>query len=368
MLGLMFAWITQEIIFAAEGKLVYDTLHSRALEGNLLGDSADRQVIIYLPPSYKASPNRRYPVVYLLHGYTMRAEDWVGGGTYKGLFNILPGLNRFMSQNPNREMIVVMPDAYNKYQGSWYANSPVTGNWEDFIVQELVQHVDTTYRTQPQVASRGMAGYSMGGVGAWMFAMRYPDIYGAVYSLSGGGPLEKIDFIVDENTWRASLSLKTMGQFLGSSLFVRAQIAIAAAFSPNPDNPPFFADYPFELIDGKLKKVEPIWQKWVSGFDVVALAHKYKANLRRLRGIRFGFGNAESGIKEGRAVSEALTKLGIPHVFEKYSGGHADNLNGRVETKVLPFFADVLVYEMSPVETSIRPESKLATAWGRVKR
>ncbi len=64
----LIALMIQSVAFAAEGKLVYDKVHSPAIEGNLLGDSADRSVIVYLPPSYETSPEQRYPVVYLLHG------------------------------------------------------------------------------------------------------------------------------------------------------------------------------------------------------------------------------------------------------------------------------------------------------------
>jgi len=366
---LVVAYIIQSVAFAANGKVIYDKVQSPALEDNLLGDSADRDVIVYLPPSYETSLERRYPVVYLLHGYTLHAADWTGGGTYGGYFNILTNLNRFMTQNPTHEMIIVIPDVYNKYRGSWYVNSSVTGNWEDFITQELIRYIDANYKSLPQSSSRGITGHSMGSIGAWILAIKHSDVYSAVYALSGGGPLDKDDWIQDENTWRVVLSLGNIAQFSGSNMDIQGQIAVAAAFSPNPDNPPFYADFPFELVNGELRKVDSVWQRWILGFDIVSLIGSHTENVRKLKGICFGWGKEESaGIEQAQVVSQTLTDLGIPHIYEEYEGGHNDNVPGRIESGILPFFAEVLAFEMLPVETDMQPQVKpLETRWGETK-
>lgn len=323
--------------FALNGRLVSETFHSKALEGNLLKENVNREVLVYLPPSYDSSPDRRYPLVYLLHGVYMTPADWTSS-----IFDIRAVINRFMTEHPDREMILVMPDGYNKNRGSWYANSPVTGNVEDFLTQELVQHIDSTYRTLPQAAHRGLAGYSMGGVGAWRLAMRYPEIYGAMYALSGGGPLAT--WIANEGAWRSALALEDRIQFSKANMSVQAIIAAAAAYSPNPDNPPFFVDLPYELVGEELSQVDAVWEKWLANFDVVAMAHTYREHLMQLRGIRFGFGTGESYdyLQAGWPVSQALTELGIPHVYEQYKGGHIEAIPYKIETFVLPFFAQAL--------------------------
>ena len=157
MLCLLVAFMVQPIGFAAGGKLVDLKVHSPALEGNLLGDSADRNVIVYLPPSYDTSSTQRYPVVCLLHGYTGNPGGMVQFLSLKTVMDTL------VAEGKVQEMIFVMPDAHNKYLGSWYVNSATTGNWEDFITQELVEYIDSNYRTLPRAASRGIAGISMGG-------------------------------------------------------------------------------------------------------------------------------------------------------------------------------------------------------------
>jgi S-formylglutathione hydrolase len=349
----------QSIALAAEGKLVYDKVHSPVLEGNLLGDQADRDVIVYLPPSYETSPDKRYPVVYLLSGYAMHANDWFNWGP------TLSGLNRFMSQNPNHEIIVVIPDVYNKYRGSWYVNSSVTGNWEDFIAQDLVQYIDSTYRSLSQRASRGITGVSMGGDGAWILAAKHPEVYSAMYALSGGNPTEWAPPM--EDAWRTALSLKNVAQFSSTIQDVQVLISLAAAFSPNPDNPPFYVDFPFEPVDGELKKVESIWQKWVLGCDLTTIVLSHQENLRKLRVIGLDEGKDSGDIEALRALTRTLTDLGIPHFYEEYEGGHAAKTLDQLEARVLPLFAEAFAFELLPLETDVQPRGNLETTWGKTK-
>src|SRR5688572_22721403 len=135
-----------------KGKLERITVHGKSLEGNLEGISADRDVFVYLPPSYEREPDRRYPVVYTLHGYGLRAQQWVG-------FANVAGLERGLAAGTTREMILVSPDAYTLQNGSFYSNSRTTGHWETFIAVELVNHIDEHYRTIPDRTSRGLAGH-----------------------------------------------------------------------------------------------------------------------------------------------------------------------------------------------------------------
>ncbi len=163
LLGILLVLVASPIAYAAQGQLISETVHAASLEGNLVGDSPDRLVIFYLPPSYETSPEKRYPVLYLLHGFTGSPESWTGN-SYDG-FNIQKTMDMLIEYGWAQEMIIVMPDAHNVYQGSWYVDSPATGNWETFITQELIQYVDTHYRTIPDRRSRGIAGHSMGGWG-----------------------------------------------------------------------------------------------------------------------------------------------------------------------------------------------------------
>jgi enterochelin esterase-like enzyme len=145
-----------------KGRIERLKVHGKSLEGNLAGDSPDRDVSIYLPPQYDTNRSRRYPVVYLLHGYTNSDDGWYGPATRSGFqsagTNLPEVADRAIASGRAREMILVMPNAQTVYQGSMYSNSITTGNWEGFITQDLVEYVDGRYRTIPQRASRGWLG------------------------------------------------------------------------------------------------------------------------------------------------------------------------------------------------------------------
>ena len=111
-------------------------------------------------------------------------------------------------------MIVVMPNARNAFDGSFYTNSPVTGNWEQFIVRDLVNYVDHKYRTLRTRKARGLAGHSMGGYGALRIGMRHPETFSAVYALSAYGLAftDSVERAYDKN-WRTAMTLTDWEQF-----------------------------------------------------------------------------------------------------------------------------------------------------------
>ena len=331
--------------FAAEGRFISETLHSKTLEGNLLEDSPDRSVLVYLPPSYDSSPDRRYPVVYLLHGWTMHSLDWIGREGWGNQFDISEALDAFMTANPTRELIVVMPDAFNKYLGSWYTNSPVTGNWEDFLTQELVAHTDATYRTLPERAHRGIAGYSMGGAGAWRIATRYPELYDALYDLDGGLTGDALTFTQSRRAWQAILA------GTADATTNPLELGTGAAFSPNPNNPPYYIDAPYEMLGDSLVYLEAIAERWVHAYDVVDMLRLHPASLPQLRAVRFGYSKGD-GPKSARIIAQTLARLGIAHVMEEYEGAHIEYLATRVETRLLPFMARALHGELPKVRSA----------------
>lgn len=138
-------------------KVVRITVHSKAIEGNLEGESADRHVIVILPPGYDSNPQKRYPVLYALHGYSIGAEQWIKEihvpQTIEGAF-----------AKGAKDMIVVFPDSKTAYNGSMYSSSVTTGDFETFISKDLIAYIDSHYRTIPDRRSRGLVGHSMGGM------------------------------------------------------------------------------------------------------------------------------------------------------------------------------------------------------------
>jgi len=310
-------------------------VHGRSLEGNLEGDSPDREVSIYLPPSYAKEKGRRYPVLYMLHGYTDSDEKWMG--LVKHWINLPEVIDRTLAKGAAREMIVVMPDAYTRFQGSMYSNSATTGNWEDYVTFELPAYVDGHYRTLARAASRGLAGHSMGGYGAARIGMKHPDVFAAVYLLSpccmaapaGGG----------RGGSRAE-SIRTQEEFEKADFGTKAQFASAAAWSPNPKNPPLFFDLP-------VKNGEPqpaIAAKWAANAPL-AMVDQYITGIKKLKALGFDAGAQDAGIAATRrTLDEILNAYGVAHEFEIYEGNHTNHVAGRIEGKTLPFFSKALVF------------------------
>src|SRR6476469_6463599 len=98
----------------SSGQLVVDTVHAKSLERNLFGDSPDRSLLVYLPQSYASSPNRRYPVIYLLHGCGGDERGWTGYAPIK------PAMDTLVRAGIVKEMIIVMPNGNNALGGSFY--------------------------------------------------------------------------------------------------------------------------------------------------------------------------------------------------------------------------------------------------------
>lgn len=333
---------------AAAGRLVEVKVSAPALRGNLLGDLTEQSVAVYLPPSYDTVPAKRFPTIYLLHGFTSNNKAWTTNG-YQGM-SLQPLMDEMIKSGKIREMIVVAPNGWNAYRGAFYTNSTVTGNWEDYMYRDLVQNIDANYRTIAKPESRGIAGHSMGGYGAVMLAMKHPDIFSSVYALSPCCLGIEGDMSSENPAWLKTIHLTSKEQLKPrpeslDEFFQIAFVAISAAFSPNPARGPFFVDFPYEERGGRLEKNESAYATWRAKMPLY-LVDENKENLLKLRGIFIDYGQKEefSHIRiTSQLFSKALAERSIPHVFEVYEGGdHGNKIRQRLETRVLQFFSDKL--------------------------
>jgi S-formylglutathione hydrolase FrmB len=341
---------TSHPALAKDGRLIREVLHGVSLEKTVTGEVPDRNVSIYLPPGYDTSPARRYPVLYILHGIADTDETWTkawdkSNPAYATIQDIM---NKGIAEGRFTEMIIVIPDEKTKWFGSFYVNSTVTGNWDDFTTRELVSYVDGKYRTLATRASRGIAGHSMGGYGALTLAMKHPDIYSVAYGMNPalidwGG-----DLTISNPGFATVLKAKSYDDLLKTNdVMTIGVLTVAQAFSPNPNKPPFYADLPFASVNGKLQPDESAYDRWRE-HSATHMVAKYRANLSKLRGFRFDSGY-EDEFKfipvNSRAFSAELTNNGIEHVFEEYNGDHRNRMwgrGGRLYTEVLPYFTLLL--------------------------
>jgi enterochelin esterase-like enzyme len=330
------AGLSSSLAAQAAGALEHIRVHGAALEGNLAGDDATRDAFVYLPPSYASSRSRRYPVVYFLHGYGATAER------YSAFLELPKSVDEAIAGG-GREMIVVLPDAHNAYDGSMYSSSPTTGDWETYVARDLVEYVDGHYRTIAKRESRGLAGHSMGGYGTVRIGMKRPDVFGALYAMSSCclliDPARGGDAIMRAARDRAGQAgAASQGSSGPASPFAKAPLAQAAAWAPNPSNPPSFFDLPYD----EKGEIEPlIAGKWLANAPLL-MVDQYVPSLERYRAIALDVGNEDPLLGDNVNLDAALTRLQVEHTFEQYEGNHGNRIRERFETKLLPFFSKYL--------------------------
>lgn len=298
-------------------------VHSPAMEGNLAGEPADRDVIVVLPPSYGKEKNRRYPVVYFLHGFAQSAQSMFD-------FMHVPETEDAVAKQ-GHEFIIVMPDNDSKLGGTMYSNSVTTGDAEAFVGRDLVKYVDSHYRTIAKRESRGLAGHSMGGYGTWKIAMRFPEQWGAIYAMSACCMSPRTTTVEAAKKLEAIPYDKAAGENFGN----KASLASIAAWSPNPKKPPYYMDFGV-TADGAVDNL--VVAKWANN-SPLAMATSHIPQLKSFRAIASDGGDKDGLTKDAATMHEQLDLYGVKNSFEVYDGNHVNRIVERFRTKVLPFFA-----------------------------
>ena len=313
-----------------KGKVITDTIYSRNLE-NDFGENPNRAVSVYLPPGYNDS-KQRYPVIYFLHGFT---------GDNKMLTPMAEILDFAIATNKIRPFILVISDQKTTYGGSFYSNSQIFGNWEDFTAFDLVEYMDNNFRTIAKSESRGITGHSMGGYGALKIAMHHPEIFSSVYALSPGALAIVREYGPNSTTYKEFASVKNQ-EDLNKFYFCKVIVAFGKSWSPNPNNPPFYCDVPFEYNGEELVVNQKVLEKWYKNMPLYMIDDNLD-NLKKLKAIKFDWGrNAGDRFTiQCEMFSQRLENVGIKHFAEEYIGTHVDNIytrDGRIPNQMLPFF------------------------------
>jgi S-formylglutathione hydrolase FrmB len=305
-------------------------IHGKSLEGNLEGDAVDRDALIFLPPSYNTDKQRRYPVVYAMHGYSIGAEQWSHEiqvpQTIEGAFAL-----------GAKDMIVVLPDSKTVHNGSMYSSSVTTGDFENYIAHDVVAYIDAHYRTLPKRMSRGLVGHSMGGYGASRIGMKHSDVFGSLYIMSPcclsprGAP--------NPETSKALETVKSPAESANLPFALRVQLADAAAWSPDPKNPPLYLDLPTK--DGVPQP--DVLAKWAANAPL-AFVDQYIVNLRQYRAIAMDVGDQDNLRIDAGKLHDVFDKYGIANTFEIYHGTHTSAVADRFQNHVLPFFSKNLCF------------------------
>lgn len=300
-------------------------VHGPSLEGNLEGNDTTRKVHVILPPSYDEDTARRYPVIYFLHGFTATADR------YLAMIDPDEAVGSFAGA----EMIVVIPDSHTRRGGSFYASGPTVGDFERFIASDLVAAIDARFRTIADRESRGLAGHSMGGYGTLRIGMKHADVFSSIYPMAPCCTQPRPSREGDAKYESMDPDTLTAERFWDYGYF-----AWSAAFSPNPDNPPYFLD-----LGTKEGVADPLTvARWASNAPA-AMVSQYAGQLARMEAIAMDVGEQDFLLEEVKATHAQLDNFGVAHQFMLFEGDHTNRVSERFRSELLPFFAQHLDHE-----------------------
>ena len=316
------------------GRLEEHVFESAALRGNLLGDPADRPLWVYLPPAYDAEPDRRFPSIYLIQGMKGQIDMWRNRSAFRP--TVLEGIDELFAVGvpPAPPAIVIFVDCWTSYGGSQFIDSPGTGRYGTYLADEVVDWVDSHYRTVAAPGNRGISGHSSGGYGAMINALHRPDRFGGLATHAGDALFEvsyQGDFAIVaralrdgfngsyERWWTDFRSRPAFSKTFDAVLL--NAYAMAACYSTDPDG---MVRLPFDPATGEL--IPEIWARWLA-WDPVRIARTVQgiAALRALRAIYIDAGiHDEYHLDLGaEAFRQACAAAGsVTPFFELFDAGH----------------------------------------------
>lgn len=298
---------------------------SKILKNNPLGDPWIRDILIYLPESYSNNKSKDYPTIILLPSYGNDNRSFRNTNPFSP--TIFERLEKLIDDKICGEMIIVIPNCFNSLGGSQYTNSSAIGNYNDYIIYEIIPHIESKYN----IGKKALIGKSSGGYGAMVFGMKYPKIFSAIAAHSFDSAFEYCylkDFPITFKTLKKSGGIKEWYTNFWKKEFKEDKndfitlsiLSMAAHYSPNLKSQ-MKIDLPFDLESGEIN--HDIWKSWKK-MDPINLIYKYKENLKKMAMIYFDCGlNDEFNLFIGnRIFSKRCNELGIDHEYREYEGGH----------------------------------------------
>ncbi|HYG34173.1 MAG TPA: alpha/beta hydrolase-fold protein [Clostridia bacterium] len=348
-----------------EGRIVTRVIQAPSISQNRLGISDQQPIAIYLPPSYGSS-QRRFPVLYFLPNF--KTDIWrYTGGSYQR-FHLKEAIDKQVSSGAMPEMIVVIPNTAHSLGGSCYRNSPLTGQWEDYIVKDVVNYIDSHFRTIPSATARGLSGHGIGGTGALELALKHPNVFGSVYAMSPAlfdqNGLRDFGILSDSQLekWQAKLQQwqnldesarrKPFRDFIQTHLnspsrgrfFEGLYVSYAAAVAPDLSLPfPHIAWPEPGALELSKPDLRAQYENGMGGWE--AKIAEYLAKGTRLHSITIEYTRDDEyhWLRRGAVhVSGLMRAQGIEHSLEVHEGGHDSTLGQRLGTAMLPTVANAL--------------------------
>jgi len=341
-------WANLELLtssnFLAHGSVEILDIASSSLRGNALNDPAHRPLLVYVPDHLGGSPNKRYPVIYLLHGAMTDVGAWLKKGD--GRQSLIETVDSIIADEG--DAIVVMIDAWTSVGGSQYLNSGAIGRYQDYLVDDVVAWVDIAFPTISSPLGRAILGHSSGGFGAWMACTRRPGIFGVLGMLAADCLFEGVYLqTLAPAVRRLRESYQGLMDYFWSthrpsdhtiqSYSRDFQLQVGQGRHWNTEDAPIYDQhmlaaafsgiklgkgrYLFSQITGEIDA--DVWQSWLR-FDPVRTAADFKSELLQLRNISIAAGKQDEFFSDNgaAALSGVLTSIGVRNTHLTADGSH----------------------------------------------
>jgi enterochelin esterase-like enzyme len=309
-----------------KGRVVRTSHGSKCLSDNPLGDPHERELYVYLPPEY--DDTRRFPVVMMLAGFGATNHSIASWSPWKP--NTIELFDQLVSSGQCKAAILVLPDCFNRWDGSQFIDSEGTGRYQTYLADEVFAFVDAEFQTVPKREARAVVGRSSGGFGALRLGMDRPDVVSVIGSHAGDAAFEvsmrpmltsaaiAIDLAGGLRAFAEEIPVtgpKNATQF--DAIFV---LAASAAYSADAKGFPF-AEIPLDPATGELRS--EVWARWLA-HDPLERVDASAAALQMMSLIYIDAGNRdEHGLHfAARMLNDALRRRGLPVHYEEYEGGH----------------------------------------------
>jgi S-formylglutathione hydrolase FrmB len=304
------------------GRFDEQVIASEVLRDNPLGDPHERPLWVYVPPSYEADPERRYPSVYMIQGLTGQLDMWRNRSAFRRNFPELA--DELFASADAPPCIVVWVDCWTLLGGSQFLDSPATGRYHTYLCDEVVPWVDERYRTLAAAEHRGIAGKSSGGYGAMVTPMLRPDLFGGLATHAGDALFEacylpefrdcaralRNDYDGSyERFWSDFRSRPAMSK--DSDAYLMNEWCMAACYSADDDGT---VRLPFDPATGEL--VPEVWERWLR-WDPVRMVAEHADALRGMRAIYIDAGKRDQWFLDlgADAFRRALESIGVTDIF-----------------------------------------------------
>ncbi len=276
-----------------------------------------KKVNIYLPQDYYVNDTAQYPVIYFLHG---------AGGDHNSYSQVPTGLYSMVNTGEINPYILVKPDgSCGPYLGSYYINSVLYGNYEDFIIDDVITFVEKNFRANKSKYARFISGHSMGGGGAARLAIEHPELFRG--SVSFNNDLVG-DLILD--TWKDLLFEENDGSCIpnyNAGVYSQLYMTSCGAKCPNLLNDP-----PIDfLLDSACNIVDSVHAK-VALYDPGYIVHKLTPEDRLAFFISCGTNDEYGFFDAAFSFTDSLTKYSLDHAWYPFEGTHSFNILAYMES------------------------------------